>query len=501
MAAARSPSTPPVARLTLIQRVVGFSGAVVLIALLASIAAVVSQQMVSNATTVAKNLSDLHAAVAATTRGLGEVILSEGSKSSRELLTKGIDGADTGFKEVAQTTPEVGKLSQSWGTIKGGLQKLLSNKKVGPDDEATLIAYGALQESLNGINSEVEAQEKLATDRATQLTERAFSLMMGSLILITILASLTGVFVVRAIQNRVGGDPRAVVRAVRAVVAGDLTTDLPVRGSDKTSIVAEMQVMQTSLISMVDAIRFQADELATVAERMGGSTLDLHDRTVETADMLDRSALATHQLTQTASHTADMAHQANQLSATASQLADQGGKVVSRVVETMQEINDSSKKIGDIIAVIDGIAFQTNILALNAAVEAARAGEQGRGFAVVASEVRSLAQRSAEAAREIKTLIVHSMQSVEAGKDQVQHAGSTMTDIVTGVQGVSTLIAQISDAASHQRDALTQLSSTIAEVDHKTRQNVQVVDDSTAASKRLQEQAVTMVSVVSRFKT
>ena len=497
-----SNNAPSVRRqLTLAQRVTALSATVVLIAIISTLLAVASARLVQASEAAAINLSTLNRALSSVMRGVGDLVLSEGSKSARELVNTGAGLTDQHFPQAASYSPEIKTAFDSWKLARADVEKLLAKKSIAADDDESLIAYGSLQEQLNTINKTISEAEATAAVSASDKTETAFLVIVACLVVITVISTLTGVLVIRAISKRVGGDPREVVRIVRNIVAGDLTPKALNHPVASGSILAEMQGMQSTLATMVEDIHRQSDELANVAEDIGSSSGTLHDRTLQASSQLAQSAIATSDLSETASQTADMARQASAMSNSASQVASQGGEAVGRVVETMQQINASSQKISDIISVIDGIAFQTNILALNAAVEAARAGEQGRGFAVVASEVRALAGRSAEAAREIKTLIVRSVESVEAGRQQVERAGATMNDIVAGVTGVTDLIAQISRAASGQRDALASLTQTIHAVDEITQQNVHVVDDSAAATERLKEQAARLVSSVSRFRT
>jgi methyl-accepting chemotaxis protein len=486
---------------TLVQRVTALSAAVVLISVNSTMLAIGSSRVVQASEAAAINLSALHRSLAAVVGGVGDLVLSEGSKSSRELVKSGTDSTEKFFPEATTYSPEVQKAFESWKNVRSGVEKLLAKKNIAADDDESLIAYGALQEQLSAITKTISDAEASSVRAASDKTEHAFLVIVVCLVVITVISTLTGVLVVKAIRNRVGGDPREVVRIVRSIVAGDLAPKSLGHAVAAGSILAEMQDMQGTLSTMVDDIHRQSDELANVAEDIGSASSTLHDRTLQASSQLAQSASATSDLSDKASQAADMARQASAMSTAASQTASQGGEAVGRVVDTMQQINESSQKISDIISVIDGIAFQTNILALNAAVEAARAGEQGRGFAVVASEVRALAGRSAEAAREIKALIVRSVESVEAGRHQVERAGATMNDIVSGVAGVTDLIAQISQAASGQRDALASLTQTIGAVDEITKQNVQVVDDSAAATQRLREQAARLVSSVSRFQT
>jgi methyl-accepting chemotaxis protein len=497
----RETTATPSKQLTLIQRVTALSVVTVVIAIISTLAAMTASQLVSRSTHVAENLSALHNAVTSVMQGIGDIVLSEGSKSARALVNSSAALVDQHFPEAVAYDSTLAKERESWGKAKSSIEKLLALKKVGPDDDDTLIAYGSLQEQLKAINTTLTAAEAASTQEATEQTRQAFLLIVACLVVITVISTITGILVVRAIRRRVGADPREVVHVVRAIVAGDLQSHKKNQSVADGSILAEMHAMQSTLSEMVSDIRQQSDELASVASQIGAVSGSLHDRTTEAASQLEQSAGATAELSEKATQTAAMAQQASTMAQSASVLASQGGQVVGGVVETMQAINQSSQKISDIISVIDGIAFQTNILALNAAVEAARAGEQGRGFAVVASEVRALAQRSAEAAREIKTLIVHSVSSVEAGRAQVERAGQTMNDIVEGVAGVTGLISQISEAATGQRDALSAITQNIHAVDVITKQNVHVVDDSAAATLRLQEQASRLVAAVSRFKT
>jgi methyl-accepting chemotaxis protein len=258
--------------------------------------------------------------------------------------------------------------------------------------------------------------------------------------------------------------------------------------------------MNESLGKVVGDVRASTDSISTASQEIATGNTDLSSRTEQTASNLQQAASSMEQLTGTVKQSADSARQANQLASSAAEVAARGGNVVSQVVTTMDEINASSKKISDIIGVIDGIAFQTNILALNAAVEAARAGEQGRGFAVVASEVRSLAGRSAEAAREIKGLIGASVDKVEAGSRLVADAGATMTEIVGSVQRVSDIIGEITAASSEQSDGIGQINTSVIHLDQMTQQNAALVEESAAAAESLKEQAKRLAQVVSVFK-
>ena len=288
-----------------------------------------------------------------------------------------------------------------------------------------------------------------------------------------------------------------------AIANGDLTgSSAAIEGQDEAShLMRSLQHMQQALQKLVSQLRTSADSIRTASVEIASGNQDLSNRTEQTASNLQQAASSMVQLTGTVRQTADSARTANQLATSASHAAAKGGEVVGQVVSTMDDINTSSKKISDIIGVIDSIAFQTNILALNAAVEAARAGEQGRGFAVVASEVRSLAQRSAEAAREIKTLIGASVERVEVGSRLVQEAGSSMTDIVSSVQRVSDIIGEITAAASEQSDGIEQVNQSVVQLDQMTQQNAALVEESAAAAESLRDQAEALSEAVGKFRT
>jgi methyl-accepting chemotaxis protein len=287
----------------------------------------------------------------------------------------------------------------------------------------------------------------------------------------------------------------------RTIAEGDLTSRIVITGRDESAhLLQALATMQGSLRTLVGQVRSSTDHIGTASSEIASGNQDLSTRTEQTASNLQVTASSMLQLTGTVNQSADSARQANQLATSAAEVAARGGVVVSQVVTTMDDINTSSKRIGDIIGVIDGIAFQTNILALNAAVEAARAGEQGRGFAVVASEVRSLAQRSAEAAKEIKTLIGASVEKVEGGSRLVADAGRTMNEIVTSVQRVSDIIGEITAAAAEQSQGIGQINGSVGELDQMTQQNAALVEESAAAAQSLRDQATHLAAVVGTFK-
>ncbi len=291
------------------------------------------------------------------------------------------------------------------------------------------------------------------------------------------------------------------VKVIHGIAAGDLTQKIEITSTNEIGkMLIGLKDMNDSLVRIVSEVRSGTETIATASGQIAAGNLDLSSRTEQQASALDKTASSMGDLTSTVKQNADNARQANQLAASASSVAVKGGEVVAHVVDTMSSINESSRKIVDIIGVIDGIAFQTNILALNAAVEAARAGEQGRGFAVVATEVRSLAQRSASAAKEIKSLIGDSVEKVEAGGKLVNEAGATMNEIVASVKRVTDIMGEISAASREQEAGIGEINQAITEMDGMTQQNAALVEEAAAAAGSLQDQADNLVQVVSLFK-
>ena len=300
------------------------------------------------------------------------------------------------------------------------------------------------------------------------------------------------------VMAQLGGDPEEARLAMERVALGDLSVSI--RQAPQGSLLSSLEGMVNALRGLVGGIRQSTDSISTASSEITTGNHDLSQRTEVTASNLQRTASFLEQLTGRVKQSADAARQANQMAASAAEVAARGGAVVSEVVTTMDDINAASGKIADIIGVIDGIAFQTNILALNAAVEAARAGEQGRGFAVVAAEVRSLAQRSAQAAKEIKGLIGSSVDRVASGTRLVGDAGRTMSEIVVSVQRVSDIIGEITSSSLEQADRIGEVNTSVVELDHMTQQNAALVEESAAAAESLKEQATNLAAVVSTFK-
>lgn len=309
------------------------------------------------------------------------------------------------------------------------------------------------------------------------------------------------VFMGRVISRIITRGVGKAVRVANAISQGDISQDIDVKGSDEVAQLLEaMRRMSAHLTLTMREVREAADSLAQASQEIAAGNGDLSSRTEQTAASLQQTAASMDQLTGSVRQSADSANEANRYVDSAAGVAVRGGEVVSQVVSTMDGINQASKKISDIIGVIDGIAFQTNILALNAAVEAARAGEQGRGFAVVAGEVRTLAQRSANAAREIKALINASVEQVESGSQLVQSAGETMNNIVNSVQQVNSIIRDITLSTSQQRDGIGQINTAVGQLDQMTQQNAALVEQSAAAAESLYDQARKLADVVGRFK-
>lgn len=376
------------------------------------------------------------------------------------------------------------------------LDELLSVFKEGRD-KASMDAFRA------GIAEFMDTEAKLlgarSEDLATTSTITTRVLIFGGLFM-GVVTVLLGGALIRSVFKQLGGEPGKAAELVGAVAQGDLSVHIDVKPGDTTSLIARLAEMRRSLSNVVSGVRSNSENVATASAQISQGNLDLSQRTEEQASALQQTAATMDQLSATVRHTADNAKQANQLTGGASSVAARGGDVVGQVVGTMRNINESSKKIADIIGVIDGIAFQTNILALNAAVEAARAGEQGRGFAVVAGEVRLLAQRSAEAAKEIKTLITSSVEQVEQGTTLVDEAGRTMEEIVASIRRVSDIVAEISSACAEQSSGVTQVGQAITQMDQVTQQNAALVEESAAAAQSLKQQAEHLLAAVAVFR-
>jgi methyl-accepting chemotaxis protein/methyl-accepting chemotaxis protein-1 (serine sensor receptor) len=426
-----------------------------------------------------------------------------------------IDKASVSIRQAWETyrasiaSPEEMRLADAWFAKSGGLGvKSIADAaaalKAGEWDAAEGVLISTINPTYRvGAVASAELSEYLA--RQEQASAEAVEhdiarmryLLATALGLSLMLVGATMVVLVRGITTPL----QQAIDIARRVAGGDLSSRIDVRSSNEIGeLLRALKGMNESLVSVVGSVRQSSDNIATGSSQIASGNADLSHRTEQQASNLQQTAASMEQLTATVNTNAETAMQAAQLATTASEVAAHGGIVVGQVVATMEQISASSRKISDIISVIDGIAFQTNILALNAAVEAARAGEQGRGFAVVASEVRSLAQRSAQAAKEIKTLISDSVEKVDVGSRQVNDAGRTMGDIVHQVKCVSQLIAEISAATHDQSAGIRQVGISVGQIDQATQQNAALVEESAAAAESLRQQAAQLVDAVAVFK-
>jgi methyl-accepting chemotaxis protein len=389
--------------------------------------------------------------------------------------------------------PAIAKATEMWlaSNAEGATRVLI--KEIRPAQKKWMTALDQLAALEDKLNAEMQV------DAAKGFSSgRTFMIIMGLLAVgISIVAALV---ITRGLLKQLGGEPDYTASIASSIANGDLAVSIDTSGNDKDSLLFEMKEMRNSLVDIVGQVRSGTETIGTASREIAAGNIDLSARTEMQASSLEKTASAMEELTSTVKQNADNAREANQLASVASDVAIKGGKVVSEVVNTMSSIDASAKKIVDIIGVIDGIAFQTNILALNAAVEAARAGEQGRGFAVVASEVRNLAQRSAGAAKEIKMLIDDSVEKVGAGTKLVGQAGVTMDEVVASVRRVTDIMSEIANASQEQSAGIEQVNLSIIEMDSMTQQNAALVEESAAAAQSLQDQASELSRVVSIFK-
>ncbi|MGZ5818847.1 MAG: methyl-accepting chemotaxis protein [Burkholderiaceae bacterium] len=379
----------------------------------------------------------------------------------------------------------------------------LSLTKLIKADQLTLAPTEYFAQLTEAIDAQFKLNDAALTELNTILNARQSQLrniqiMLLAVVLVMIaLTGLAGWVVLHAITDPLHN----AIGIAKKIAIGDLTSNIEVNGTDETAeLIEALKEMNQSLMRIVTDVRIATDTIATGSAEIASGNMDLSSRTEEQASSLEETASSMEELTSTVKQNADNARQANSMAVSASEVAIKGGTVVSQVVDTMGSINNSSKKIVDIIGVIDGIAFQTNILALNAAVEAARAGEQGRGFAVVAAEVRNLAQRSAAAAKEIKTLIGDSVEKVNAGAKLVDQAGATMQEIVDSIRRVTDIMGEITAASQEQTAGIEQVNMAITQMDDTTQQNAALVEQAAAAAQSMQNQAGNLSMAVSVFK-
>jgi methyl-accepting chemotaxis protein len=407
----------------------------------------------------------------------------------------------------AEEKQDLARIKEVEGRTQPLIAKLIELRQADKVQEAAELldkqAAPAFVDWLASVNALIDLEEKLnneAAANARQLSGTFFAWMLALLAVAAAAGVGAAFYISRGLLRQLGGQPDYAVRIAGAIAAGDLSIPIDTASNDRTSLLFAMKGMRDSLVNIVSQVRNGTLTIAQASTEITAGNHDLAGRSERQAGTLEETASSMEELTGTVKQNADNARQANQLAESASQVAQRGGAVVAQVVQTMASINDSSKQIAEIIGVIDGIAFQTNILALNAAVEAARAGEQGRGFAVVASEVRNLAQRSAGAAKEIKALIGDSVAKVDDGAKLVDEAGSTMQEIVTSVKRVTDIMAEISLASQEQSAGIEQVNQAIGQMDEATQQNAALVGQAGASAAALQEEAENLARLVSIFK-
>jgi len=447
------------------------------------------------------------------TRALRTALIATDPETIKEELAKA-SGSTPAIAEALDKLQATIRTPQGVAALKHAVEtrgpfldadaRLAESIRAGRRDEAAVFliktmipvqnAYLAALAEL--IETQVQGMHDFAADAAAQ-ARNATIVMIALATIATLLAASLGFAITRSITRPIAH----AVKLAQTVAAGDLSARIQVTSRDETGqLLAALKAMIESLVGVVGKVRHSSDCIATGSSQIATGNADLSQRTEEQASNLQQTAASMEQLTSTVRNNSDTARQATQLAGSAAAAATEGGVVVDQVVATMGAIDASSRKIADIIGVIDGIAFQTNILALNAAVEAARAGEQGRGFAVVAGEVRSLAQRSAEAAKEIKGLITDSVDKVQAGSQQVAEAGRAMSGIVAQVRRVNDLIAEISAATLEQTQGIGQVGDAVSQLDQVTQQNAALVEESAAAAESLSQQAARLVEAVGVFR-
>jgi len=431
-----------------------------------------------------KQADTLRSASQATKKSLAEALKGEAARAA----LKEVEAAEPAYRTA---------MDKVVAAIKGGDT---GAARIALNEKSLLVAEAAYLSALDKLDAHQRDAMEVAKREAAAAYSAGRNLLFGVALVAVALAAMLGLWITRSLTRQLGAEPASAAALAKSVAAGDLSVRIELRPGDTTSLMASLKNMRDSLLKVVSGVRRNAESVATASAQIAQGNEELSSRTEQQASALQQAAATMDELGSTARNSADNARQANQLAQGASTVAVKGGEVVGQVVDTMKRINDSSRKIADIIGVIDGIAFQTNILALNAAVEAARAGEQGRGFAVVAGEVRNLARRSAEAAKEIKGLITASVERVEQGTSLVDQAGATMAEIVTAIKRVTDIMGEISAASSEQSAGVAQISQAVSQMDQATQQNAALVEESGAAAESLKQQAQLLVQSVAVFK-
>jgi methyl-accepting chemotaxis protein len=405
---------------------------------------------------------------------------------------------------VKALVADIEKIEQSYGPVALSIVELaLANKR----DQAIAKINDECRPLLAALIGKTNEYQRITDERARQLVEASESgfefqrrVLIGFALLATAIGVVCGVLITRSVLRALGTEPDALSKAASKIAEGNLSRVAGANAAPAGSVLASLSAMQQNLASIVSNVRSATDSISTGTGEIAMGNADLSQRTEEQASALQQTAATMEEFTSTIRNNAENAKVADQLAISASAVATRGGDVVARVVDTMKDINESSRKISEIIGVIDGIAFQTNILALNAAVEAARAGEQGRGFAVVATEVRNLAHRSASAAKEIKVLINESVAKVSLGTGLVDQAGQTMVEVVGAIKRVTDIVGEISSASTEQSSGVSQIGQAVNQMDQATQQNAALVEQSAAAAQSLEIQAQRLSEAVHAFK-
>ncbi len=442
-----------------------------------------------------------------TLRGVGELLLTEGSSSSRKLTQDSINEVDKELGRLKSAAAESdaliyrevqAELLPQWTELKTVVEKILVRKKISIEDTDAMLLFGKVTALGATLSTKTEAVVYQAQAIGHATTLRIYWMVGLGVLALLVSLVLSSLVLFGAIMRPLKMVVEIAERIARGDISGSInSSDQP---AEMARVLQALENMQSSLAKVVATVRVGSEGVATGSAEIAQGNNNLSARTEQQTSALQETAASMDELSSTVKQNADNAKQANQLAQRASTIAITGGEVVGQVVETMKDISDASRKIADIIGVIDGIAFQTNILALNAAVEAARAGDQGRGFAVVATEVRSLAGRSAEAAKEIKSLIHASVERVEKGSALVDQAGSTMTEVVSNIRRVTDIMGEISAASSEQASGVAQVSEAVTSLDQSTQQNAALVEEMAAAASSLNSQAGDLVQAVSVFK-
>ncbi|MFC5430146.1 methyl-accepting chemotaxis protein [Paraburkholderia denitrificans] len=428
-------------------------------------------------------------------------------RTAHDEALKQFDTAMNAYEKTVRGGEE-GQLTQqiksAWNDYLALDKQVLDQSEANNDAAARSLSVGASENAFQAVTEAFKADiafQKKGSDAARDDAASTYRTSLEATVTLIAIAVVFGIFMAILITRSITNPLQTAVTIAQTVANGDLTSRIEISGRDETSLLLRaLRTMNTNLANLIASVRNSSESIATGAAEIATGNTDLSSRTEEQAASLQETASSMEELTATVRQNTESAKQGNMLAANASEVAVRGGDIVGRVVETMHDISDSSARVAEIIGTIEGIAFQTNILALNAAVEAARAGEQGRGFAVVAGEVRTLAQRSAVAAKEIKELIHASVERVDAGTAQVDEAGRTITDVVSAVRRVTDLMGEISAASHEQHTGIEQVSQAVVQMDQVTQQNAALVEQASAAAQSLAEQAGGLRDAVSAFK-